>query len=124
MVRVDSDVESFNESGIFLKCAYFDSGVGSDVVLLDEGLKLLLSALKESNKMPIAFEIQDLSFNLVHVFLKSIVDLVPELPDGLIILLHLLDEAMFQTTVEYLQKTEPCLTEGLVKGTYALLVIV
>lgn len=99
-----------------VKYPILDAGDKGNVPLPDEGLQLLFQAVKDRKKMSVAFDIQDLSPKQVHAFMKNILDQVPELPDGLIIMLYLLDGAMFQAAAECMQNTETCLTEGRANG--------
>lgn len=99
-----------------VKYLILDARDKGKVPLPDGGLKSLFQAVKDRKKMSVAFDIQDLLPEQVHAFMKSILDQVPELPDGLIIVLHLLDGAMFQTAAECLQNIETCLTEGMTNG--------
>lgn len=96
-----------------VKYSILDARDNGNVPLTDGGLKSLFQVVKDMKKMSVVFDIQDLSPEQVHAFMKSILDQVPELPEGLIIELCLLDGAMFQTAAECLQSTETCFTEGM-----------
>lgn len=101
-----------------MKCPILEDGDKGDVLLLDEGLKLLFQRVKEMRKMSVAFDMHELSSRQTHLFLQSILDQVVDLPVGLIILLHILDDAMFHTTAEYLQQLETYPTYGLEQGKF------
>lgn len=110
------DIQWFDESCANVKCPVLEDRDKGDVLLLDSGLKMLFQGVKEMRKVSVAFDMQELSSTQTHLFLKSILDQAVDLPDGLIILLHLLDDAMFQTAAEYLLKFETYLTDGLEQG--------
>lgn len=93
-----------------VKYPILDAGDKGNVPLPDGGLKSLFQAVKDRKKMSIAFDIQDLLPEQVHTFMESIQNQISGLPDGLIIVLHLLDGAMFQAAAKCLQNTETCLT--------------
>lgn len=112
----DYDIQWFDESCANVKCPVLEDRDKGDVLLLDSGLKMLFQGVKEMRKVSVAFDMQELSSTQTHLFLKSILDQAVDLPDGLIILLHLLDDAMFQTAAEYLLKFETYLTDGLEQG--------
>lgn len=115
-IGIDYDIQWFDESCANVKCPVLEDGDKGDVLLLDSGLKMLFQGVKEMRKVSVAFDMQELSSTQTHLFLKSILDQAVDLPDGLIILLHLLDDAMFQTAAEYLLKFETYLTDGLEQG--------
>lgn len=112
----DPYIQWFDESCANVKCPILEDGDKGDVLLLDGGLKLLFQRVKEMRKMSVAFDMHELSSRQTHLFLQSILDQVVDLPVGLIILLHILDDAMFQTTAEYLQQLETYPTYGLEQG--------
>lgn len=114
-IGIDHDIQWFDESCANVKCPVLEDRDKGDV-LLDSGLKMLFQSVKEMRKVSVAFDMQELSSTQTHLFLKSILDQAVDLPDGLIILLHLLDDAMFQTAAEYLLKFETYLTDGLEQG--------
>lgn len=105
-----------SESSVLVKCPILEVGDKEGVLLLDRGLKLLFQIVEEMKKMSVAFDMQDLSNKQTHIILKSILDQVLDLPDGLIIVLQFNDEAIFQTAVDYLQETDTFPTEGIGKG--------
>lgn len=113
---LDQEIRWVDESSVLVKYPILDAGDKGNVPLQDEGLKSLFQAVKDRKKMSVAFDIQDLLPEQVHTFMKSILDQIPGLPDGMIIVLHLLDGAMFQVAAECLQNTEICLTERLANG--------
>lgn len=105
-----------SKSSILVKCPILQVGHNPDVLPLDGGLKLLFQMLKECKKMSVSFDMQDLSNKQTHIFLKSILDQILDLPYGLIIVLQFFEEAIFQTAVDYLQDTDTFPTEGIEKG--------
>lgn len=113
---LDKEIEWVDESSVVVKYPILDAGDKGNVPLPDGGLKSLFQAVKDRKKMSVAFDIQDVLPEQVHSFMKSILDQIPGLPDGLIIVLHLLDGAMFQAAAECLQNTETCLTERMANG--------
>lgn len=115
-IGIDHDIQWFDESCANVKCPVLEDRDKGGVLLLDSGLKMLFQGVKEMRKVSVAFDMQDLSSTQTHLFLKSILDQVVDLPDGLIILLQLLDDAMFQTAAEYLHKFETYLRDGLEQG--------
>lgn len=115
-IGIDHDIQWFDESCANVKCPVLEDRDKGGVLLLDSGLKMLFQGVKEMRKVSVAFDMQDLSSTQTHLFLKSILDQAVDLPDGLIILLHLLDDAMFQTAPEYLHKFETYLRDGLEQG--------
>lgn len=117
-IRIDPNIQWVDESCAYVKCQILEDGDKGDVLLLDGGLKLLFQWVKEMRKVSVAFYMLELSSRLIHLFLKSILDQVVDLPDGLIILLHLLDDAMFQTAAEYLQNLETYPTDGFEQGIF------
>lgn len=116
-IRIDPNIQWFGESCAYVKCPILEDGDKGDVLLLDGGLKLLFQGVKEMRKLSVAFDMHELSSRQTHLFLKSILVQVVDLPDGLI-LLHLLDDAMFQTAAEYLQNLETYPTDGLEQGIF------
>lgn len=112
----DQEIQWVDESSVLVKYPVLDAGDKGNVSLPDGCLKSLFQAVKEKKKMSVAFDIQDLSPEQVLAFMKSILDQIPVLPDGLIIVLYLLDGTMFQTASDCLQNTETCLTEGMANG--------
>lgn len=105
-----------SKSSILVKSPILQVGHNPDVLPLDGGLKLLFQMLKECKKMSVSFDMQDLSNKQTHIFLKSILDQILDLPYGLIIVLQFFEEAIFQTAVDYLQDTDTFPTEGIEKG--------
>lgn len=99
-----------------VKYPILDAGDKGNVPLPDGGLKSLFQAVKDRKKMSVAIDIQNLLPEQVHTFTKSIQNQIPGLPDGLIIVLHLLDGAMFQVAAECLQNHETSLTDGKANG--------
>uniref|UniRef100_K1Q9A6 Poly [ADP-ribose] polymerase 14 n=1 Tax=Magallana gigas TaxID=29159 RepID=K1Q9A6_MAGGI len=106
------EIEWVDESSVVVKYPILDAGDKGNVPRPDGGLKSLFQAVKDRKKMSVAFDIQNLLPEQVHTFMKSILDQIPGLPDGLIIVLHLLDGAMFQVAAECLQNHETSLTDG------------
>lgn len=113
---LDKEIEWVDESSVVVKYPILDAGDKGNVPLPDGGLTSLFQAVKDRKKMSVAFDIQDLLPEQVHTFTKSIQNQIPGLPDGLIIVLHLLDGAMFQVAAECLQNHETSLTDGKANG--------
>ncbi|XP_052704649.1 uncharacterized protein LOC128180570 [Crassostrea angulata] len=114
--RRDQEIKWVGESSVLVNYPILDAGDKGNVPLPDGGLKSLFQAVKDRKKMSVAIDIQDLLPEQVHTFTKSIQNQIPGLPDGLIIVLHLLDGAMFQVATECLQNHKTSLTDGKANG--------
>lgn len=115
-IPLDQEIQWVDESSVLVNYQILDAGDKGNVPLPDGGIKSLFQAVKDRKKMSVAFNIQDVLPEQVHTFMKSIQNQIPGLPDGLIIVLHLLDGAMFQVVAECLQNHETSHTDGEANG--------